>query len=106
MASSLSDEGNTLIQCVSLDETLATKEVNLIKYDVEGAEIEALKGSKKIISKLKPNLCISIYHLADHLIKIPNLIHSWNLGYKFYVRIHEYNTFGVVLYCINRKLCV
>ncbi len=106
MASSLSKKGDSLIQCVRLDETLSTKEINLIKYDVEGAEIEALKGSKEIINSLKPNLCISIYHIADHLIKIPALINSWNLGYKFYLRVHEHNTFGIVLYCINRKLCI
>ena len=32
------------------------------------------------------------------------MIHSMNLGYRFHLRIHEYNTFGIVLYCLRDEL--
>ena len=76
----------------------------MIKYDVEGAEIEALKGSKETIIKHLPNLAVSLYHKPEHLFKIPLLIKSWNLNYRFYLRLHEYNTYGLVLYCYNMNL--
>jgi hypothetical protein len=57
---------------------------------------------EKTISKHRPNLCISVYHKPDDIINIPKLIKSWNLDYQFYLRVHEYNTFGVVLYCLQK----
>lgn len=37
-------------------------EVGLIKVDIEGHEMEFLKGAKKVIAEQKPSMIISIYH--------------------------------------------
>ena len=92
------------IKFVKLDDYTKDFSPNIIKYDVEGAEIEALKGSKKTIYQYQPELCISIYHKHDHLYKIPLMINSWKLNYDFYLRLHEYNTFGLVLYCFRKTI--
>lgn len=103
--SRIDETGEKEIECVSLDETVQHDfNPNIIKFDTEGAEIEALKGGEQLIKKHRPNLLVSIYHKASHLYEIPLLIKSWDLGYKFYIRSHEYNTFGVVLYCLNPDL--
>ena len=104
MGSSVSDNGNVLIQCASIDSLAKNFHPTLMKFDVEGAEIEALLGAKETICVNKPNLCVSLYHRADHLFKIPLLINSWNLNYQYHLRVHEENTFGVVLYCFNQEL--
>jgi len=104
MGSSVSESGDIVIQCVSIDALAKNYHPTLIKFDVEGAEIEALLGAKNTICANKPNLCISLYHRPDHLFKIPLLIDSWNLGYQYHLRVHEENTFGVVLYCLNPQL--
>jgi FkbM family methyltransferase len=91
--------GNSMINCDKLDNFGKNFIPHLIKYDVEGAEIEALKGSKNTIIKHMPNLAVSLYHKPKHLFEIPLLIKSWNLNYRFYLRLHEYNTYGLVLYC-------
>ena len=70
------------IKFVKLDNYTKDFSPNIIKYDVEGAEIEALKGSKKTIYQYQPELCISIYHKHDHLYKIPFMINSWKLNYE------------------------
>jgi len=98
MASCLSETGDTMIQCVAVDDILNGEAVNLVKMDVEGAEIETLIGMNKLIRKQKPYLLISAYHAPDHLYAIINLVASWNLDYNFFLRVHEYNTFGVVVY--------
>jgi|688.fasta_scaffold64169_2 FkbM family methyltransferase len=95
---------NSKINCDKLDNYCTNFIPHLIKYDVEGAEIEALKGSKETIIKHLPNLAVSLYHKPEHLFKIPLLIKSWNLNYRFYLRLHEYNTYGLVLYCYNMNL--
>jgi FkbM family methyltransferase len=94
---------NKYVEFVKLDDYAKNFHPDIIKYDVEGSEIEALKGSKKTIFRYLPSLCISIYHKHDHLYKIPLLINSWKLNYNLYLRLHEYNTFGLVLYCFKNK---
>ncbi len=99
MSSAVSASGGTTVQCVRIDDVIKSGNPNLVKFDVEGAEIEALKGMEQLIRRARPNLCVSVYHDPTHLFEIPLLIASWNLGYSFHLRVHEYNTFGVVLYC-------
>jgi len=98
MASHLSDAGDTTIQCVAIDDILHGEQINLIKMDVEGAEVETLKGMRNIIERQNPHLLISAYHAPEHLYEIADLITSWNLQYRLYLRVHEYNTFGTVIY--------
>lgn len=98
MASRLSDAGDTVIQCVAIDDVFQGERVNVVKLDVEGAEIETLKGMRKIIEAQRPALLVSAYHLPEHLYAIIDLIESWNLGYRFHLRVHEFNTFGTVVY--------
>lgn len=62
----------------------------LIKYDVEGAECEALNGSAEIIKEYAPKLIVSLYHRNEDIFKIPLLIHSINPNYNFYIRKHKY----------------
>jgi FkbM family methyltransferase len=62
----------------------------LIKYDVEGAEFEALAGSCGIIKKYSPKLIVSLYHRIDDIFKLPVYIKSLNPDYKFYLRKHKY----------------
>jgi FkbM family methyltransferase len=69
--------------------------VDFIKMDIEGSEFSALKGGIKTIQNFKPKLAISIYHSMDDFIRIPEYLHSLNLGYKFYLKhgtIHQEET--------------
>jgi len=100
MASHLSDCGDTVIQCVAIDDLLNNEPVNLVKLDVEGAEIETLKGMARLIASQRPSLLVSAYHTPGHLHEIATLIDDWRLGYRFHLRVHEQNSFGVVLYAI------
>ncbi|MDB6052753.1 MAG: methyltransferase [Verrucomicrobiales bacterium] len=96
--SGISEEGNCVIQCVSLDEALVGFSPTLVKMDIEGAEIEALLGAKKIIRNGRPGLAICVYHTPGHMWEIPLLLESWKLNYKFFLRCHAYSTFDLVLY--------
>jgi FkbM family methyltransferase len=104
LASGLNISGSQLVQCVSLDTVAINFNPNLIKFDIEGSELEVLHGSKKLIHKYRPNLCVSVYHRPGDPLDILNLLASWKLSYHFYLRCHEYNTYGLVLYCISDDL--
>ena len=73
------------IKITSLDEFVCKNniEIGFIKVDIEGFEMEFLKGAKKTICDQKPAMLISIYHQPSDYFNIKPLIESWNLGYKF-----------------------
>ena len=60
--------------------------IDYIKYDVEGAETEALLGSRAIIQRDAPALLVSAYHRNADLFRLPLLVHELNPGYKLYLR--------------------
>ena len=69
--------------------------------DIEGAELEALRGAAKTIRRCKPKLAICVYHRREDLITIPQFIKSISSGYKLYLRGHLYCPSEVVLYAIH-----
>jgi len=79
------------VNVLALDtiEEVKKSKVSFIKMDIEGAELEALKGAEETIKKNKPRLAISIYHYNRHFIEIPEYIHSIVPEYKLYVRHHN-----------------
>ncbi len=60
-----------------------------IKYDVEGAEYEALLGSREVIAREHPDLLVSMYHKSEDMYRLPLLVSE--LGYsRLYLRRYEY----------------
>ena len=59
---------------------------DFIKYDVEGAEMEALAGSLNTINSCTPRLLVSVYHRSRDLFEIINFLASSTSGYKMYLR--------------------
>lgn len=92
--------GNDIIQIesVTVDEIVQENVVTLIKMDVEGSELESLKGCKKTIERCKPRLAISIYHKPEDIFTIPNYILKLNDSYKFRLRHYSSSPCETVLY--------
>lgn len=72
---------------------------SFVKMDIKGAEMDALKGMKNLISREKPKLAICIYYKLEDLYKIPCYIHTLVPTYKFFIRHHTANQSDTVLYC-------
>lgn len=73
----------------SLDGLALEHPPTFIKMDIEGGELDALKGAEGIIRKHRPKLAISAYHAPKHLFEIPLLIHQIYPDYKIYMRQHS-----------------
>lgn len=94
-----SDEGGIEVKIETIDDVVREK-VTLIKMDIEGAELDSLKGAAKTIQRDKPKCAICIYHKRRDLWEIQNYLKSLVPEYKFYIRAHERIATELVLYAI------
>lgn len=75
------------IQAEPLDSVLNGETVDYIKYDVEGAEREAILGSQKTIRASDPTLLVSLYHRNEDLFDLPLLVRELFPSYnRYYLR--------------------
>lgn len=103
-ANKLSKNGKIKIKATSLDNDIS-EQITMIKMDIEGEEINALKGARNHIEIDKPKLMISVYHNYEDLVRIPKLIDELNPNYHFYLRFYGTNIFPteIVLFAVNEK---
>ena len=81
----VSDRGRT-VRALSLDEALKGGRADIIKYDVEGADIEALNGSRETIRFFSPKICTAAYHRPYDYFTLINHIDSIKQGCRFTLR--------------------
>jgi len=85
----LSSSGKEAIEVKSIDRFVRERQIlniGVIKMDIEGAELGAIKGALNTIREYKPILLISVYHTPQDLFKIKPILEKENLGYKFKIR--------------------
>lgn len=102
-ANRVKEAGVDAVNAVSLDEDIKEK-ISMIKMDIEGGEISAIKGVKEHIKNDLPKLFISVYHSNDDIITIPKLIRSYTDKYDFYLRYYGGNLYAteIVLICLPK----
>lgn len=99
--SKLDSSGGIEVAANSVDNILAGKSATTIKLDVEGAEYNAIMGSRFTIERFKPKLMVSAYHKNEDLFALPLLINSIRSDYKIYLRHHPYiPSWETNFYCI------
>lgn len=74
------------IDTAGIDSHFNGAKITLVKMDIEGAELEALKGAANSIRAFAPKLVISIYHKVSDLYEIPVLLHRYRPDYKLSLR--------------------
>lgn len=96
----ITSDGKSFVEIDTIDHVLGDKKATFIKMDIEGAELDALKGAKHIIQKYKPVLAICIYHKKCDLFEIPEYIGTLVPEYNFYIRAYCDNCNELVLYAV------
>ena len=85
-------------------DNLKIANADYIKYDVEGAEKEAIQGSVQTIHASSPELLVSLYHRSEDLFTLPLLINELFPEYSLYLRRFEYvPAWDINLYAIKRR---
>lgn len=91
------------IESDTIDNVLGQKVCTFIKMDVEGSELEALKGAKNQIERNSPTLAICLYHKQEDFWTIPQYIRSIQPKYSFILKTHSSMPTELVLYCFNKE---
>lgn len=87
------------IQIVSLDNFFKHEVITFLKADIEGMEMEMLRGGEMVIKRDKPKIAICVYHKPDDLLEIYRLLKQWVPEYKMSLRQHSSQLVETVLYC-------
>jgi len=106
MASSIQEEGEIEVKMDTIDRVVGDDRIAFIKMDVEGSELEALKGAAHVIQRDMPVLAISAYHKQEDLITLPQFIagcRNEHFKYEVFLRHHGVTVPELVLYGIPVK---
>jgi FkbM family methyltransferase len=98
--SAISETGNVEVDLVTLDGLLPDLVATFVKMDIEGAEPDALKGARQLITEGKTAFAVCVYHAQDHLWSIPLLINDMNPGFRYYLRPHMAEGWELVTYAV------
>ena len=83
----INDRGGHRIQVVTLDSFVLEKNidaVDFVKMDIEGEEINAVRGMFGVLKRFKPKLAIAVYHEYENAQQIKDLILRACPNYKVF----------------------
>ncbi len=93
-------DGEIEMPVTTIDDVLGDRRLTYVKMNIEGAEIDALRGGRNAIRKWRPRLAISDYHRASDLWRIPQQVLELNPDYELYLRQHDGGIIETVLYAL------
>jgi FkbM family methyltransferase len=104
--SAISEDGNATVQTISVDDLLNDRRDAkvYVKFDVEGAERDAIIGSRMLIGLCAPVLAISLYHRPRDLWELPKLVDELGSDYQFFLRTHGEDGADLTAYACHKSL--
>lgn len=97
-------ENENFIFTKTLDSLYKNENIDLIKMDIEGFEMNALLGAKEIIKNQTPTLILSAYHKNKDIYDFIDFIESLSKEYKLFSYHHPLTHHEIEYYFINKKL--
>ena len=98
----ISLNGDISIETCTMDEEIK-EQVDFIKLDIEGSELDALRGAENIIKKFQPIITVAIYHKQTHFWEIPQYIQSLIPECKIYMRHNNDGIYETILHVIPKR---
>ncbi len=94
--------GNSEIPLRSIDQLIESGEIpriDFIKLDVEGAELDSLRGARRSIERFRPKLAISLYHKPNDIFELVQFIKQQFPFYSLHLNHYTIHAEETVLYC-------
>jgi FkbM family methyltransferase len=102
VGSAIRETGDVEVECVVLDDVLSEFQPTYIKMDIEGSEMDALRGSRQTIERCAPLMAVCVYHLQEHLWEIPLFVQSLSERYCHFLRRYVDEFGDLVFYAVPR----
>lgn len=90
-------DGGGEVDVVALDD-LPDLRPTLIKMDIEGAELPALRGAARTMAEGRPAVAVAVYHRIEDLVEIPAFLHGLRPDARMSLAHHSGYLFDTVLY--------
>ncbi|MGA3282047.1 MAG: FkbM family methyltransferase [Smithella sp.] len=103
VASAINSSSDIKIKCSTLDALCEGFEPTFVKMDVEGAELDILKGAQKIISKARTIWAVCLYHRQTDLWRIPLYFNKLSDEYFFYLRRYAEESWELIMYAVPKN---
>jgi len=100
----MSDVENLTLSIDDLVNIQDLPRVDFIKMDIEGAELQALRGATKTLLRFKPKLAISVYHRLSDFFDIPEYLDTLDCGYNFFLRHSTIHAEETILFADTKRL--
>lgn len=97
IGSHFDEHGDFTVAVDTIDNIVGDTKIDFIKMDIEGSELEALKGALKTLKHSRPMMAICVYHKKDDLIVLPQFMKNIYGNCRFYLRKHT----GVYLHSLD-----
>ncbi len=72
----------------------------LVKLDLEGGELEALRGAGRVLRESAPVMAVTVYHRADHLWTLPLQLVEAQPQYRLFLRAHAESGWDASVYAV------
>jgi FkbM family methyltransferase len=77
------------VRTITIDDFVADAGIDrlrFVKMDVEGAELNVLRGARGTLERFAPKLAVAAYHRDDDLVRIPQELDSLASDYRLYLQ--------------------
>ena len=86
----MDDERGEACRLTRIDQIIPQGEkITTLKMDIEGAELRALEGARRVIAESRPKLAICLYHRPEDFWEIPLKLQEICPDYQLYIRHHS-----------------
>ncbi|MBO6562081.1 MAG: FkbM family methyltransferase [Nisaea sp.] len=81
---------------------IAPERIDLMKFDVEGAEEMLIDDLPEIVARYRPQIALSVYHATRHLWEMPLQMMAMCENYEFRFGSYSMTRYESILYCLPR----
>ncbi len=97
--SDIRDNRSETAEICTLDSEI-TERIDFLKIDIEGCELDALKGAAGHLTNDRPLLAVCVYHKIEDFHEIYDYLHETVRDYQFALRHYGVGRSEVVLYAV------
>jgi len=100
VGAAISAAGSIEVDLLPLDEISLPEKPTYLKMDIEGSEMEALRGAENLLRRYQPLAAVCAYHRPEDLWQIPLQLHEYLPSSRLLLRSYNVDGWELVCYAV------